>query len=187
MLKLRHVILVITLATSIAGCRADSETDIARDAEAQQQSSKNYYGVASNTDQNDAKNDLPSAVQVYAENAGYYLRNTINQLESLAPYLENNTLTDEERKELYEVISNVKSKSEQFLEQERPLEFDAFHDILISMLTEIDAFERILSDMRTPIHPLQVENARVYYENAILTHKQLEMEYQSLAEELGFY
>ncbi len=171
----------------LSACGADSEAEIVMDAQIEQQSTKPYHGVASNTDQNDVDIHLQSAVVVYADNAGYYLRQTINHLESIAPLFEDDTLGEHEVKAIQRVIIYIKEKSVDFMAQERPMEFDGFHNINLSLLTEIDALERVLDNMETPISPLQIQNARVYYENSVISHQQLEMEYQSLAEELGFY
>lgn len=186
MKRLRFLVLGLTVV-SLIGCGEDSQANIVRDLQAQEQPNDVYHKVQSNTDQNKIKIQTNSVKASYADNVGYYLRNTITHLENLAPFFEDEALNSDELVTAKQTASQLKERSANLFQKERPAEFEGFHDILQSMLIEVNALERVLTDMRNPAHPLQIQNARVYYENIVITHKQLEMEYQTLAEELGIY
>lgn len=176
-------ILVITTA-----CGADSEAEIVHDVETQQSHpSKGFQLQANNTDLNKQRVLTDSQLSSYADEAGYYISQTITSLEQLAPYFEREKLTSAEIEEALSVLWNIREQSQAFIDLERPEAFDGFHNVHLSTLVEIDALERVFSDMRPPIHPLQLNNARVYYENAVMSHKLMEREYLSLSEEFGFH
>ncbi|GAE28551.1 hypothetical protein JCM9140_4796 [Halalkalibacter wakoensis JCM 9140] len=108
-------------------------------------------------------------------------------LEDLASFFDSGNVTSTDVDRTLSKINEIRDKSDQFINTQRPAEFDALHHVHISTLMEIDALDRILTDMKEPIHPLQVTNARVYYENAVLSHKLMEREYLSVTEDLGIH
>ncbi|MDT8859923.1 hypothetical protein N0O92_06735 [Alkalihalobacillus sp. MEB130] len=188
-MKKRQVLFVIGTSLVLASCGADSEEEIVHDVEAQQFRSDYHDTPAppSIRDQNKQRVPRYTAMQSYADEAGHYISETAVLLEDLATFFDQGTVETSDVDETMDKIELLRNKGEEFINTSRPEPFDALHHVHVSTLMEIDALERILSDMKEPIHPLQVTNARVYYENAVLSHKLMEREYLAVTEDYGIH
>ncbi len=172
----------------LTGCGADSEANIANDVEAQQFNTiRQIPEPPSNHSQNRERMVQSEQQEIYASEAGHYLSETATLLENVNDIFEQNQVTSTEINEALSILERIRNESETFVELSRPGVFDGFHHVHLSTLVEIDALRRILEDMKEPVHHLQLTNARVYYENAVMSHKLMEREYLSVTEDLGIY
>jgi hypothetical protein len=173
----------------LASCGADSEAEIVHDIEAQQTETEYHYypKSASIRDQNKENEPRYTTLESYGDEAGHYISETATILENMAPLFEQASLNTTDVQSILTQLEQLKEKSSAFIDLNRPEPFDGLHNVHLSTLIEIDALERVLIDMKEPIHPLQVTNARVYFENAVMSHKLMEREYLSITEELGIH
>ncbi len=173
----------------LASCGADSEAEIVNDIEAQQTETEYHYypKAASIRDQNKESVPKYTALESYGDEAGHYISETATILEKMAPLFEQSTVHTTDVQAVLTQVEELREKSSMFIDLNRPELFDGLHHVHLSTLIEVDALERVLLDMKEPIHPLQVTNARVYYENAVMSHKLMEREYLSITEELGIH
>ncbi|MFC0559976.1 hypothetical protein [Halalkalibacter alkalisediminis] len=172
----------------LTSCGVDSEADIANDVEAQQFNQERLGPQPpSIRGQNRERMAQDERHTAYAHAAGFYLAETATLLEDMTVLFEQNQVNQENLSATQDKLDEIRQKSEQFINLDRPATFDGFHHVHLATLVELDALRRILDDMQEPIHPLQVTNARVYYENAVMSHKLMEREFMSVTEELGIY
>lgn len=184
----KSLILFLGASILLTSCGTDSEADIANDVEAQQYNVERLGPKPPNIrGQNQERLQQDERYTVYANAAGSYLAETAELLEDMNSIFNQDPLQQEDLNATQSIVDQFRTKSEDFINLERPTPFDGFHHVHLATLMEIDAFRRILEDMQEPIHPLQVTNARVYYENAVMSHKLMEREFLSVTEELGVY
>ncbi|WP_332630247.1 hypothetical protein [Halalkalibacter flavus] len=189
-MKKKHVLILFGTSLILASCGADSEADIVGDVEAQQFRAHYQNDVPappSIRDQNKQRVPRYTALQSYAEEAGHYISDTATLLEEIAPFFDQPNVQSADVDTTLSKIKNIRDKSSEFIDLNRPEPFDSMHHVHISTLMELDALERILKDIKDPVHHLQVTNARVYYENAILSHKLMEREFLSVTEDFGIH
>ncbi len=188
MAKIYIIIWIGFVLLFTAACGTDSEAEIIDDVTKQQTDTSNDIRLQSNnTDQNKQRNLLDAQLASYADEAGYYISHTATLLEHLAPYFEQENLSKADLNDVLQTLSNIRKASQSFVHLDRPVSFDGFHNVLLSTLVEVDALQRIFSDMREPPHPLQIQNARVYFEKATMSHKLMEKEFLTLTEEFGLH
>ncbi|MFC0470203.1 hypothetical protein ACFFHM_06600 [Halalkalibacter kiskunsagensis] len=188
-MKKQKLLFIFGTSLILASCGADSEADIVNDIEAQQSEPEFHYypKPASIRDQNKEKIPENTALESYGDEAGHYISETTTLLETMASLFEQRTVHTTDVQTVLTQLEELREKSSSFIDLDRPQPFDGLHHVHLSTLIEIDALERVLLDMKEPIHPLQVTNARVYYENAVMSHKLMEREYLSITEELGIH
>lgn len=186
--NIRLSIWLAVLLVMITACGADSEADIVEDVEAQQSDTSTGMKILTNdTDQNKRRVQKSEHLENYADEAGYYLNQSATLLTQLSPYFDRAELSTSDLNDVLSILTKIRDERDAFINLERPRAFEGFHNVHLSTLMEIDALERIFRDMRSPTHPLQIDNARVHYENAIMSHKLMEREYLTLMEEYGLY
>ncbi|ARK30397.1 hypothetical protein [Halalkalibacter krulwichiae] len=187
-MKKNSVILLIGASIVLSSCGAEDEANIVNDVEAQQLQTEQIAPEApSIRQQNRERNRQDNDYSIYANEAGFYLSQTATLLEQIAPIFDKNNVNTNKLNQTLSLIEQIQSESESFMNLDRPEPFDGFHHVHLATLIEVDALKRVMSDMKNPIHPLQLTNARVYYENAVQSHKLMEREYLSITEELGIY
>jgi hypothetical protein len=188
-LNKKRFLIYLGIGLLLTGCGTDSEADIVNDVEAQQFNAERLGAPEppSIRDQNRERLVQDEWHTTYSSEAGFYLSETATLLEDLSNLFEENNVRLNDVNVTLSTLDEIRSRSESFIELDRPEAFDGFHHVHLSTLVEIDALRRILSDMKEPIHPMQLTNARVYYENAVMSHKQMEREYFSITEELGIH
>ncbi|KHF37955.1 hypothetical protein LQ50_24290 [Halalkalibacter okhensis] len=189
-MKKQHVSILFGTCLILASCQADSEAEIVDDIEAQQFKANQQNVVPappSIRDQNKQRILRNTALQSYADEAGHYISETATMLESIAPFFDRANVRVADVDHTLSKIQNIRDNSSNFIDLNRPEPFDNMHHVHVSTLMELDALERILKDMKDPVHQLQITNARVYYENAILSHKLMEREYLSVTEDFGIH
>ncbi|WP_227936277.1 DUF6376 family protein [Alkalihalobacillus deserti] len=184
----KNLFLLVGASILLTSCGADSEADIANDVEAQQLNTERLGLEPPNIKgQNQERLPQDERQTKYANEAGFYLAETASLLENMTTLFQQNQANQESLNATISTLDQIRRKSEEFIKLERPEPFDGFHNVHLSTLVELDALRRILEDMKEPIHPLQVTNARVYYENSVMSHKLMEREFLSVTEELGIY
>ncbi|WP_100372785.1 hypothetical protein [Bacillus sp. FJAT-45037] len=187
-MKKAYTILLAAVIILLTGCMQDNSAKLIDDVV--QNEKEGYYGAQrfpNNTEQNRLKHRADSELIAYAKEAGNFLEHSIEHLESIAPIMQQQTLSSSDISTVTSTIETLKNQSVIFENVRRPHEFQAFHEGHLTLIHEYNAIERVLFDMKTPVHPLQAENARVHYENAMMSHKLMEREFMSLSEKHGFY
>lgn len=167
--------------------QTDSEENIVQDVEVQQfDEDYGFQQRANNADQNENQMTNPE-LTFYANQAGSYISETATLLEKTVRLFEVGAPTATDIDEALATIQELKRQSQSFLTFQPPEAFEGFHHVHVATLVEIDALEKVLMEITEPIHPIVVTNARVHYENAVVSHKLMEREYLSITEEYGLH
>ncbi|MDV2683555.1 DUF6376 family protein [Alkalihalophilus lindianensis] len=184
----KMILLLTSTFVIVTGCMQDNSSDLIHDIKQnEQEGTLGAQRFSNNTDQNRVLHRADTELLAYAKEAAFYLEETINHFEVIAPILQQKTLNNDSKTSVLSTIHSIKNNSERFHDLRIPHEFEGFHQIHLSFITELTNLERVIDDMREPIDSRQAENARVHYENIMMAHKLMEREYMSLAEEYGFY
>ncbi|MDV2884419.1 MULTISPECIES: hypothetical protein [Alkalihalophilus] len=187
-MKKQMFLILAGMSILFAGCMQDNSADLMEDIK--QSQTEGTFGAqrfSNNTDQNHAIRRADTELLTYAKEAGVYLEQTINQLEDLAPTFQEDSFQADSLHSVLSTIHSIKQNSERFHNIRIPHEFEGFHQIHIGFITELTDLERVIDDMREPVDPRQALNARVHYENIMISHKSMEREFMSLSEDYGFH
>ncbi|KYG25535.1 hypothetical protein [Alkalihalobacillus trypoxylicola] len=171
----------------LAACQMDSETQIIEDSH-HNEGALGFQGVPGDKDKHRQLKLSDHELSFYADKTAQYLSNSITRLEQQADFFNQNDVNISHTiEEFIEALADIREETVEIINLDRPKPFNRFHEGHLNFVVELDALDRVLSDMRYPIDDSQYDDARMHYENAIISHKMLEREWLQIAEDYGIF
>ena len=183
--KLLKGIIISAATLLVTSCVNNQADDIARSIEDLQFNDHDGLLHDSNMkEQNKERVRVELNTATYADEFGYYLDKFYVYMRDIRDFFYSTSQTNEDVQKVLQTLDKIETLRDSTLELVLPEEFIGLHHVHMAALIEFDSLKTTIETMETPDHTEMVQ-ARVFYENTIISLKQMEREYKEVLMELG--
>ncbi|WP_078553378.1 hypothetical protein [Bacillus alkalicellulosilyticus] len=185
-MKFLSIVFIIASSLSLlAGC-GDRGSDIVKGIENQPEGHQGLGIVEppSIKEQNRERNSVSAETVSFADHFGYYLFSFYANLNEMRPFFLGDSPKAAELQHAIEHFADIQDESIQILDLPVPDEFHLLHQAHVATLIELEMLQQSLERYDSS-DPEAFQKSRIYFENVVINHKQMEREFNSVTEELG--
>ncbi|WP_096200841.1 hypothetical protein [Bacillus sp. FJAT-45350] len=168
------------------GCNGnDQANDIAQSIERQNTEKRTtVIEPPSVKQQNKQRVNVPQEMEEYADEFGYYLDQFYLAIDEMRTFFFEDRNNQKRVDESLTLIRSINEHADKILHLRTPHEFEGLHEVHMSALIELDSLEDELASIDVN-NEKQIQMARTYYENTVISLKQMQREYKEVLEEFG--
>lgn len=179
------IVLMVALCL-LFGCGQKNVKDLAVqiDEENKTAEKNRYIPLPSNKEQNRKNSNHAPEVVDYAEQYGYYLNEIYLHFNEMKDLFYQDDITSNNIQKAKQHVAEIESIMNTINKQTTPKEFAGLKAIHAPFINDLSSLEASLNDL-DPNNEIDLQRARLYFENAVTSHKIMQLEYRVTTSELG--